>query len=310
MSRIVLSAMRKHKNASAFVEKFLLPSLKRGKIPARTIGFWRKKRGFFSLFNNLRLPSRKQRYILFYDISRPERICTFSIQRIIPSKGKPRNPRVRLFRHLYLKVRAEEPFNDWSQGKRLSGVIRDTDPVSKNVYESIALTNRELKHWKPVRTAVFRGKKYKYYGLKHELFEELLKYNRASSRIIDLGSAIDFLRGRISKKHFSAVLRISEMADPKNPYFSMLKVFGASDRLRIARILGQALINIPQTRLSETKLKMVWKKIAGLIGKEFDVSERYAFEALAPTIVFGCIYGRKAVERLVFDLENFPNIQD
>lgn len=306
MSRMVLAAMRKHSTPSDFVRKFLLPVVRRGSVPARSMNYWKS-------FGHPKLewPKGNLTNITFYDLKNPKRICYFSLKRTMPRSGRISPPKASIFKNLFVRIGSEEPWNDWQQGKETAGTItaEHLDKIGSTT-ESIALSHDALTHWGPVMKARgegrHKGKEFINYGISHELFNELDKYQRAADDFAFLGNAFDFLEGKVTKEHLANRLKLQNLREPT--YKTVLRVFNPEGRQRLANVLLEGLRVTPKRFLKREEIEGIAKTIGEKIKQEFGISERFAAEQLAPIVVFNCANYSRIVEGVLRDLREFPKV--
>ncbi|MFH1224368.1 MAG: hypothetical protein V1676_01040 [Candidatus Diapherotrites archaeon] len=307
MSRMVLAAMKKHTTPSEFVKKFLLPSIRRGGIPARSKEYWGKFREAYG-HPELKLPKGNLTNITFYDIKNPKRLCYFSLQHTALKNSKATPPNVQVFHGLFVKIGDK----DWQQGKEIAGATNAQHPGKVgSISEYIPLSHESLKRWRPVMRVQgggkFKDRVFVQYGVSHELFNELQKYDRAGEDFNRLRHAFDFLSGKSTTERFARQLRLDHGSEM--PYKDFTKILGEYGRKRLANILQEGLRITPHGWLDEKKKSEIFKEISKKTAEEFEVDKQFVEKKLAQNVVYACANNRKIVEGVLRDLREFPNVR-
>lgn len=221
MSKTILAAMRKHKTPTEFIQRFVLPSIKRGAVPnlARMVAAKKRKR-----FEELALPKGTEHTIVFADRSNPNHICYFQIDTTLFKGEAKLEPKMKLFNQVHTRVGRE----DFESAEKHTGTEHRkhssrTEERTPSTSINLLFSHDWLNHWpeKDKIIAEFGEKKRTNYLVDHETFEELNKYRQAIDSIHYLAGAIRVISGKESLQHFVRENRL----DKKFPNMDAIDAF-------------------------------------------------------------------------------------
>lgn len=239
MSRTVLSALRKYRSPASFVERFLLPTYKRGripKLPARTLALGK-------------LPEKRRPAspIVFVNANNPHEELQLRIERENTAQFKSK-PNVIISRGQ--KKGARVDLRDWEEGMRFAHTTQ------KGIFEEMEIDEEHISpEWQ--KEAVGSGKLR--YPIPEPLFREMKKYATAGQSMSAIITLIRLAEGNITPQQMLAYVPfiIRQTRDP----------------------IGDLIRAIPMSRASihEMLATKDQKKIIRVFQREFGVDQRYAY---------------------------------
>ncbi|MEW6295218.1 MAG: hypothetical protein AB1467_02885 [Candidatus Diapherotrites archaeon] len=272
MSKTVLAAMMKHKTPTEFIKRFILPSIKRCRVP-----FIRTQK-----MKELKLPKGTVKHIVFVDESNPNKLCYFNIEAIQEKRGQKKIglPHIRLFKDLKATVKRK----DFNFAVEQTGKFELRHPIKEDYFFHQLLFPEELIEKWPKREGVFNGKKMFYYVLDSSTFKELEKYNRVSSQIGLFAGAIKVQTGKKSPVVFMKEFGLDKIKWLKGDT-PLEKFYNATMHYQpvFRKIMNCS--NVQET--------------AGIISENFGVSKRFAYSWAKQLMkLLSHPQGKKAAEEL------------
>ncbi|MBM3281996.1 MAG: hypothetical protein FJY86_01475 [Candidatus Diapherotrites archaeon] len=261
MSRTALTALRKHATPVEFARRFLLPTVKRGKVPA--VKNWPAQTAIPARINKPYDP------IIFANQNDPSHVFFLNIL----LRGNAREPRMRLLHHTRGINISQE---DWNAAHHAIG-------VEPNEEGELALRHEHINPKWEKRVEYFRGKKRIIYYLPPKLFEEIIQHAYADKTIQQFETALLLLNHEITATAFTRrtgivsnkelVNQFINMVDEKKPFLrrlmsaptpekateELVKKFGISKRF--ATLLGKRVIELKYNERMKTAWQEMLRKI-------------------------------------------------
>ncbi|MFH0714432.1 MAG: hypothetical protein V1847_01745 [Candidatus Diapherotrites archaeon] len=254
MSKTMIAAMGKHKNANEFVQKFLLPSMRRNRVPSLGVEKIRQRMPF----------TGTERSILFEDSARPGRVCFLQVQAtwVRYPLEKVKQPKVRVFSKLGIPV----AWGDFGQAVKEFGGIQRVHPGfgSPNAGGSytLLLPTEAIAHW-PKKEILFKGRKRVVYSVDHPTFMELKNYGQAAWILGKFVEAVMVESGRRPPSSFIRGFNLEKVNPASISKEEAIKAFVQTTR-RYQNFFQ---------KLVQGKTE---KEVTELISERFDVSEKFA----------------------------------
>ncbi|MDO8538484.1 MAG: hypothetical protein Q7S21_06370 [archaeon] len=258
MSKTILAAMRKHKTPTEFIQRFVLPSIKRGQVPnlARMVTAERRKR-----FDELKLPKGEIGTIVFADKENPKHLCYFQVS-YTSLKGKDARPTLMKLFAKVLTFVSKEDFEEAVKhsGKKEIKHSTGTGEREPSVSHNLLFSHDWLKHWSEEEKmeAEFRGKRI-YYLVDHKVYEELNKYQWASENIDDLIGIIMVKGGRSNPQHYLIEKRLDRAIPGMDAFNAFYKITSRHHAL-FRKLINSSNVN----------------EAGNLIAQHFKVDKRFA----------------------------------